>query len=292
MNISIKTFVKNIRGKMNRIGNYFLFGIIGIILFMIGFVISFPADILKKRVQYELGRNLPARFSIAEISFGLPLNISAESVVVRPDDIKLPELKFDSITLSPHFASVLGKLGTDFEALVNKGRIAGSIVRNGAISVDVDTLAIDESVPALTSLRISGLINSARLDSNLDLEPDKPTTINLQAENLKLTGTRNLGLAVEEIALGQALLQVTGEGRNLKINRAVISGGDVGLTATGQLNVDRNVPSTRLNIQVQIKPDESLDPSVRSLLDMFGSPGNNGSRNIRIQGSLARPAMR
>lgn len=266
--------------------------LVGLLMFLLGLSASFPEEVLRARLQYELQRNLPADITISHATLRLPYSFVAEDIKVRPDQPTVPELNFDSIKITPHLTSLLGKPGACFEATIGKGQISGSFSQNGELTLTIDTLAFDEPLQGFSQIRLSGQIKTARLDSHMQPDPDKPSTMKLLATQLKLSGTRNIGLPQDQLNLGQLNIIVDGTGRNFTIKQAVLSGGDIQASATGKITVGKTIASTRLNTELQVKPAASLDTSVSSLFELFGSPGSAGGRKINIRGTLARPVVR
>ena len=264
----------------------------GLVMFFLGLFLFFPTAALKQRLQTELDRNPVARVTIADLGFRPPFSLRGTGIAIRMNDQAMPELQFDTLTLTPHLATLAGRPGVDFDARAADGRIGGSINRDGALQVVIDQYRFEAPLRGLADVRLAGTISGTRLDTHLDPEPEKLSRIELQASDLVLTGTGSLGLAIDRVNLGQLTLVADGEGRNLTIARAECNGGDIQAEATGTIAVGRTVQSTRLNIALRIRPAASLDPAVASLFELLGAADADGSHKLNIRGTLARPTIR
>ena len=265
---------------------------IAILMFLVGLALSFPEEILRQRLQYELERNLPARISINQAGFAFPFGLDAKNVKVRFLEPGLPELTLDTVNLSPHIGSLIGRPGASFTASIGPGQLSGSITSNGAFAGEVDTLNFDEAIQGFDQLRLSGQLQSVRLNSHLQPAPDKRSEMNLQALGLKISGTRSVGLPVDQVNLGRLDLQIDGTGNTFTLNQAGLTTGDLLATASGQVIIGRTIATTRLNLEVQLQPAASLAPEISSLLELVGSPGRDGGRKLSLRGTLARPVVR
>lgn len=263
----------------------------GLLLFVIGFLVFFPETTLRQRLQYELARNISGKVVIGAASFRLPYSIHVDNLLIRLDDRNIPELKLDSLTLTPHLSSLIGQPGVCFAATDGNGKISGSVSKAGAVSLDIENYPIDQPVQGFSDLRLAGKITSGQLEADLQPDPDKKSIINLQTSGLSLKGTRSLGLTTDQINLGQLELEMMGKGRNLSVTKATLSGGDVLAEGGGTFLVGRTIPSTRLNLNITVKAAASLDPSVTSLFELIGTPGSEGARKVTVRGTLAVPKV-
>ena len=263
----------------------------GLLLFLIGFLVFFPENTLRQKLQYELAKNIPGKVIVGAASLRLPYSIQVENLLIRLDDRSIPELKLDSLTLTPHLSTLIGRPGVCFKATDGSGNISGSVSKAGAVSLDIENYPIDQPVQGFSDLRLTGKIDSGQVETDLQPDPDKKSSINLQAVGLSLKGTRSLGLTTDQISLGQLDLEIIGKGRNLSITSATLSGGDVSAEVGGTFLVGRTIPSTRMNLNISAKAAASLDPSVSSLFELIGTPGREGTRKITVRGTLAVPKM-
>ena len=277
----------NLSGVGTTVGYLFL----GFFLFVIGLLFFFPEDALQQRLQHELAKRIPGKISIEKTSIVFPFSIEASNIIVRLNERNIPEIKLDLLKITPTLSSLIGQPGIIFDARVNKGHIKGSVTEAGALALEIDQYSFDEPIQGFSDLRLSGTISSARADAHLRSDPDKPSSINLQATGLSLEGTRSLGLASEQINLGQLNLVVDGKGRNYSIRNGVLSSGDILAEASGTILAGRTVTSTRLNLEINIKPAAGLDPSVSSLFELIGTPGRDGGRKLSVRGTLAFPKV-
>jgi type II secretion system protein N len=265
---------------------------IGLLMFLLGLILFFPEAALQQRLQYELAKNIPGKVAIGAVSFSLPYGIRGQEITLRMDDRAIPELHFDSLTLTPHLSTLIGKPGACFEAQSGSGQVSGSIQQNGALSLSIDQFRFDAPLKGFTNLRMTGTISDASIETDLRPESDAPSSIDLQASEIILSGTDTLTPGINQIRLGQLTINAEGSGRNLNITRGELSGGDILVNATGSILAGRTARSTRLNLQLDITPSPTLDPSTASLLDLIGSPGKDNGRKLIIRGTLAQPNVR
>ena len=78
--------------------------------------------------EFSLARLVYNPAAYAEFSF--PFGLTAEGVTVKLAEPTAPELIFDTIKLSPHLSSLIGKPGACFEATIGHGRISGRNTRS------------------------------------------------------------------------------------------------------------------------------------------------------------------
>jgi len=280
------------RNNMSGLVSSLVFFLVALVTFIIGLAASFPDDAILTRLEYALEQNLPAQVSIKYAEYSFPFSITAENVQIRMNEPNMPEIDLDMVSLTPHLSSLIGKPGACFDIAIGNGQISGSVAQSGELSVEVNALSFDEPIQGFPSLSVSGRINSANLDSHLRPEAETPTAITLQANDLKLSGTRNAGLGIDQVNFGQLELQLGGKGKNLMVQKATVSGGDLTATATGRIVIGRTITATRLNLEAQFKPTTSLDSSVSSLFELIGAPGNDGARKVNIRGTLAYPKIK
>jgi len=270
-----------------------IFTLIGILFFLTGFFSGFPEDVLENRIRYELKKNIPISITFAHADIEFPAVLLASQVRITPEGPIETELVFDSVSFSPKLSTLIGQPAIDFEALSKEGSLSGSAGANGQLSLVIGNFSFNEPVQGFSSLRLEGTVRSARLHSYLDPEPDKASTLTLEAENLAVTGTRSAGFSMDRVDLGRLDLQLEGTGRNFTVRQATLSGGAIEAEVNGRLLLGQTVASTRLNLSAELRPTSRLDPSLRSMFDLIGSPGKDGSsRAMTIRGSLARPAIR
>ena len=264
----------------------------GLLMFVCGLIIFFPTAALQQRLQHELSKNIPGKVDIGTLSFRLPFSLQGEKISIRMNDPTLPELKLDSLKLTPQLATLIGSLGANFDARGGKDRLNGAVSQNGALSVSAEQYYFNVPIQGFTDLRLSGTVSSALVSTHLQPEPDKSSSFELQVSDLQLSGTGGLGLGGDVINLGRLGVEANGQGRNLQIVRAELTNGDILATATGSMIIGRTAQSTRLNISLTLTPAASLDPSAASMFELIGQAGRDGSRNLNIRGTLARPNVR
>ena len=264
----------------------------GLAAFIIGFAVFFPDTVLQRKVQYEINRNFPGEVRTNNISYRFPLTLAADDVLVVTNDRSIPEFRFETVRISPHLASLIGSPGICFTAIAGEGIIKGTFLREGEFDIEIANYSFDEPVQGFSDLRLNGKIAAARIESHLQPSPDTNSTFSLQAADLSLDGTASTGLSVDRIKLGQLTLEMSGIGRNFSFDKARLAGGEIQAEATGRVVAGQTARSTRINIDLSIKPAGNLDSSVASLLEIIGSPAANGSRKLNISGTLSRPQVK
>ncbi len=262
---------------------------LGLLTFLLGFLLTFPNHTLRDRLEYELSRRLPAEFSLERASLAFPPGVAIGNVRIRPQAPAIPELRFDEIKIFPHLSTLYGRPGASFAITSGAGRVAGEIDAGGTLAVDIERYQLDQAIPGFSSLRLSGLIGGSRIETHLDPEPDKRSIINLRATGIALVGAGDLGLAADRLPLGDLELDVEGSGRTFTLVRGALTGGDILAEASGRVVVGRTVAATRADLELLIRAGSGLDPSVGGLLELLGSADSNGGRRVRIRGPLARP---
>jgi len=105
---------------------------------------------------------------------------------------------------------------------------------------------------------------------------------------LDLSGLQNIGSTRDLLSIGQLQSSAQITGQLIKINNLNTSGSDLLLNGNGTLRLGSSPVNSRLNLNLNITPQTSLDPLLKDMLSMVKKPRNDGSYHLRIAGKLTK----
>jgi hypothetical protein len=115
--------------------------------------------------------------------------------------------------------------------------------------------------------------------------------LSLNFSELSVQSPLLAGTASRPLTLGQLTLEGNGRGQAFTITRLESNGGDVALTGTGSVLLGRSVESSRLNLNLTLRPAATMPGELRGLFDLLGPPAGDGSYQLKIAGTLASPLL-
>ena len=264
-----------------------------ILSFSIGFFASFPHAVLRDRVLTEVNDLLPAgnRLEAESVTLVFPLQLQLFNSRLIMESAPLPELILESVTLSPTFATMIGRPGLNVRARGDLGVLEGTIAHSGEVDLHLRDGRFDLQIPELNSFRLTGVISEIGLVGQLQGGKDDSVRFESSVDQLVLIGAGQLGLK-NELSLGQLALVLSGSGRSLQIDKLSLSGGVVAMTGSGKIILQQPFDASRLDLILSLRPLTGADSGLRTLLELLGPPEKDGSHAVQLRGRLLSPQLK
>lgn len=271
--------------------------LICILVFILGVFIAFwaffPVDAVQQRMVHEISRESGIKMRGDRPSMLMPLGVKMD-LTIYPDIPELADIDVTDLRITPAWMSLL----TSNQALLLKGNVAGGridsrIGSNSDVNVqlrEVMLLLLQQGdLPYRLRGSLSGQLQGEQLAAGVN---GAQGTFTLDVQQAAILGLDQIGLGAD-MPLGQ--LQVSGRfgERRLNLEQVVVSGGALDLSGNGTVLMGGTPAQTRLNLNVRLQPTQQTPEGVRDLLMLTGvRPGADGSYQLQIGGTLARPVMR
>jgi hypothetical protein len=78
----------------------------------------------------------------------------------------------------------------------------------------------------------------------------------------------------------------------MKIKTLSARGGDLDVNGFGTLLIGRTSATSRIKLELQVRPGPNADPSIASLLELAGKQGPEGFYSLKVSGTLAKPMLK
>lgn len=260
---------------------------------LLSYYVAFPRSTLQARLEMELGRagGMEARLSPPQLLFPPGLVCSRVDLVFKQALER--SLPLRQVRVTPLWFSWLGAApGLRFQALLNGGTLAGTVRRNGQTTLVADQVVVQEALQMNGDPSLQGVLQNSRFSGLLPLQLPGDRNLTLNLDRIRLTGLESYGVPGGSLDLGQLALQAEGQGTTLRIQELSLQGGALEGSGQGTILVGASPATTRLNLTLQLRPGAALDPNLRDLLLLVGSSAPDGSRRLRLSGSLQQPTLR
>ena len=277
---------------------------VGIVAFLLFLVVTFPYDILARRIEIEAQR-AGAELTLGSVGAGGLASVRARDVRVRilpAGSAPWPELRFDRAVVSPDiFAMLLRRTSFGFSvngyggtarghvALSNDPRLPGvSSFRLDATDVDLASLPLRE---------MAGVSASGKLRMKADLPALLPVEVARGALTLSLddglvTGGAVMGFAVPRTAVGRLDGSVAVEKGIARVERTGARGGDVEAEMDGNVNLRPLLSLSQADLHLRFRPSDRWLDENASIKGMMGLIQNarqgDGSYVFTFTGPLSR----
>lgn len=264
-----------------------------ILSYLISLLFNLPLETLKTRIEQEVGANAPLKLEIGELSLHWPPGIAARALALRPRDPAVPELQIDELVLTPVWSGLFGETpAVNLGARLLGGAIEGTLAADGRTELQGQGLLLRFDVPQLSGTTLEG-IASLRLSTQGALFSSNATaSLELNLRDLQAQGLQTLGLGTEALQLGTLSAQLDGRARSFKFEELNLAGPTLQLTGDGSLFVGATPETTRLAMQLKLRPDSGMPASLRDLFLLMPRPGRDGFYNLRVSGTLANPQVK
>ncbi len=256
------------------------------------FYLAFPSRTLQARLQLELAQNYGLQIQLSPPKLLFPPGLACSQLdltFAAPYDRSLPLRK---VQVSPLWLTLLSDApGLRFRANLNGGTLNGTARSNGQTTLIVDQVTVQETVQVNGGASIQGVLQNSLFSGQLPLQLPGNRKLDLTLIRVRLSGLEAYGVAGGSLDLGQLVLQAEGQGKTLRLEKLSLQGGALEGSGKGTIMIGPSPAATRLNLTLELRPGSSLDPALSELLSLIGSSGPNGSRLLRLSGSLQQPAL-
>jgi type II secretion system protein N len=264
---------------------------------MLGLVASlyffFPASALEERIEYEINGRTPVEADLRTLSLGFPPALRAEKLALVIDGPRPYALSFDMASVKPLWHTLFGgNPGVEVHTGILGGEGVGTIRRDGSMEVTLGRILFDSPLPSLTSLRLSGTLENGILAAAVPVKPTTESHLEIHLEKVMIAGLESVGIARGSLSLGNLSLRGEGKGNSFRIEQLDSRGGDLKVSGSGRVLFGRTVERSRLNLNVVLSPEQSLDKDIVELLNLFRQPARDGSYRFRVTGTLANPSVK
>lgn len=277
-----------------------------VLAFGLFLLLTFPFDVLARRLEVEAQRN-GAELTIGSLGPGGIGGVRARDVRLRfGGGDGLPELRFDRFDVSPDFlALILRRTSFGFALRGYGGDARGHLAlsndpnRPGLRSLRIDAHDIDLATLPLNEL--AGLAASGKLQLKADLSSLVPPetaggSLTLSVDGANLNGGSVQGFPLPNTALGHVDGKVEVEKGVARIEQTAARGGDVDADVDGQVNLRPLLSLSQADLHVRFRPTEKWlndNAMIKGGLGLIqNARQGDGSYLFTFTGPLARMTPR
>jgi type II secretion system protein N len=267
-------------------------------LFLLGllcsFYLAFPGAILKERMIHELETRLPVQVDIAEATLRPLLTLTGELMTIRLSGQPEALLQIDSFHIDPRWVGVLtGDPGLDGEIHTGAGELSFNWQSSGPLAAAADALPLDLPLATSPPTRLAGTLATAQVVTEVPLQKDTASRIDLSFSQVAVQGLEALTTNATGLRLGTLSLRLTGQGASFSVEQLETNGEDLVVSGDGTFMLVTAKPqNSRINLNLTVRAGSQADPTLASLLKLAGTQQSDGSRKLRLTGTLANPVIR
>ncbi len=256
------------------------------------FWMFFPADVLQRRLVYEVsqqtGLKMQGRNAAMLFPLGLKLDLSIYPAIPEMTDLELTELEVTPLWSHLFSTDRAVKLAANLaggQLDINAGQ--SGQVRLKCSNINVASLQ-ELDMPYRVSGKLTGQLDGANISENMTGHGDFIFRLNAA----QVLGLEKIGLPAN-FSVGVLRLEGNFDQRRFSLEKVVLTGGAIELSGGGNILVGETPEQTRLNLNVRLHPTVSTPDSLGNLLNVTGvRPTADGSYLLRIGGTLAKPIIR
>ncbi len=263
--------------------------------FIVFIFITFPGEIIKKRIVAEIESGTPYKVDIEEASISPLLSIELGGVKLYKTKDRF--LKIDSLSIRPSvFALILGNKKFPFKAKLLNGEVVGSVSmagpRTSEIEATVKHVAID-SIPAFLSsddaklLSLGGVLDGSM---HIVLEPQPKGEFQFEIDRLYMKDIKVKGLSLPSFTDLKSVVKGNIDGKRTNILAFNVTGKDVDLEITGSTPLFWEIPKgglIDLGYRLQMKGAQMA--KYKGLLAPYLATQRDGSLGGKILGTIKNP---
>ncbi len=279
-----------------------------VLAFFLFLVLTFPYDVLARRIEMEAKR-AGAEVTIGSAGAGGLAAVRARDVRVRiapASGDAWPELRFDRAVVSPDLiALILRRTSFGFSVEGYGGTARGHVaLSNDPRQPGVSSFRIDASdldLSALPLRDLAGVLAAGKLRLKADLPALLPVetargSISLLLEGAAVTGGSVAGFSLPRTALGRVEGAVAVEKGVARIDKTQARGGDVEADVDGNVNLRPLLSLSQAELHVRFRANDSWLNENGMIKGMIGLIQNarqgDGSYVFTLNGPLSRMQSR
>jgi type II secretion system protein N len=260
-----------------------------------GVYLFFPAEALKQRIiqEIETRAGVAVQFvQIEQVSLYPLLNLDARGIELGLTGLPRP-LLIEALSIAPQWTTLLSAdPGVLVRSSLMNGTITAGLLKSGAISVRAAGLNFDLPIQKPLPFNVTGTLSEAAFDGGTRLDKEAKTLLLLQLADVSVLGLELLKADGSRLALGEITLEAEGQGRSMRVKTLSAKGGDLDVNGDGTLLIGRTSTNSRIKLALQVRPGANADPSITSLLDIFGKPDADGRYFLQVTGTLGNPILK
>jgi len=257
-----------------------------------GFYLFFPEQALKQRIIQEVEAKTKAEVRIGQLTLFPLLTLDANRV--KLDLAGLPQpLEIDLLSLAPQWSTLMsGDPGVQIEGNVMNGAIKASFQKSGAVTAVVSGLQLDLPLQKPLPFNLTGTLSDGTFSGGARLDSDTATHLLLRFANVTLHGLDILKADGRGVSLGEITLEIEGQGRSMRLKTLTARGGDLDVSAEGTLLIGRTAATSRIKLKLLVLAGANAGPSLSSLLQLAGTPDDDGRYTLLLTGTMAQPNLK
>ncbi len=279
--------------------------IIGYLLFFVACLVfllyrQFPGQRIADDVHKYVSNVHPAMsVQLHELSPSLPLGMKTDSVRISWLDHPVVELHNTRCRIELRTLFSQNKQ-LNYQADVLNGRISGTVVseknRRGTFQMasQLESLVLEEMDLGknLSNARLSGLLNG-HVDAILDNNRVKEKKGEITIQNGQIA-FKSPVFAIEAVTFSAMQLQFNLiDHQRLQIAEFQMTGRQLDITASGEIQLDRNFDQSQLNLRLRmvLHPLFFMDAGELSPVEMARDESDNAILDLAITGTLQNPII-
>lgn len=277
----------------------------GVLAFGLFLVLTFPYDVLARRIEVE-AKSAGADLTIGSMGGSGLVGVRARDVRLRispsPGAEPAPELRFDRADVRPDLlALILRRTSFGFALAAYGGTARGHMAlsndpRNpGVTSFRIDARDVDVSRLPLRDW--GGVAAVGKLQLNADLPALLPAgnangSLSLSLEGGAVTGGTVMGFALPRTSLGHVEGAVAVEKGTAHVEKTSARGGDIDADVDGNINLRPMLSLSQADLHVRFHPSDrwlNENPAIRGVMGfMQNARQGDGSYLFTFTGPLSR----
>jgi type II secretion system protein N len=260
--------------------------LVTLLAFLCGFTLFFPAESLRPRLQAEAAKQ-GLRLTVKSLQSTFPPGLSAKDVTVSGPAVESVGVKLEKLTLAPAWSRLLlGKAAITYDAALLGGRIKGVLQRPGPLTLQGAGIDWRGALPGLSGGVL--VLQGCRSDLSVfwPAQADDALLLSLDCQQARIEG---LFGAKEPLLLGSLTVKGSGKGKDLRLTTLAASGGQLNVDGSGTILLNKPFGRSLLNLNLALRGNPGLDPSLSELLAAFIPPAVDGTSRLRLTGTLAAP---
>ena len=249
-----------------------------------GIFFSFPETKVKQQIISSIETQGHVFIDQGDINLGL-LRLKGSNFQIRPENPLWPTIPINSLIIAPQWLTLLSKNpGIHLDMKLLGGTLWAEMFRDGTLNLTASQLNLAFLSPKDQEMTVSGQLAEMTLSSVVPLEKTSESLVTLRLKSVNVTRNNDLKLTLN---LGDIVIKGKGRGHSFKIISLKADRGDLSMSGKGSILIGRDLPSTQVNMKIEIRPEDTADPMVVELLKLGTRQTPSGSYELRLSGSLS-----
>lgn len=258
-------------------------GALFLLAFLVGIHLFFPVAAVQQWLTGAIHARASLTLQIEQLSVSPVFTLVGRQATVVFDNAAQPPIAIEEFRLKPYWRSLLaGDPGLTVNAALLQGQVDATIHRSGALALHAQGVQLKAlPVGREAQVLVSGTIVDGLLQGTFPATKSSENHIRIELDNVSMT------VAGQPLALGRLSVQGSGQGNTLRISTLTASGGDLTVTGNGTLLLGATAAASRISLDLNLRPA----PAFAALFDLIARKQPDNSYRLRVNGSLASPAL-